>query len=383
MRPLEGIRVVELGAIGPAPFAGMLLADFGADVVRVDRVDRQDAVPGDRPHLLDRGRRSLTLDLKRPKGVEILLDLIDRADVLTEGFRPGVAEQLGVGPDVCLTRNPRLVFGRMTGWGQDGPHATVAGHDLNYLALAGVLGAIGAPDSNPPPPLNLIGDFGGGGMLLALGILIALLERHRSGVGQVVDAAILDGVTLLATTVADLRAGGLWEDRRGANIMDGGAPFYRTYATADGLYVAVAAVEPQFYGELLRRVGGDPSDWPQYDRARWSELHRLLEDIFAQRSRDDWIAVFEGSDACFAPVLGWEEAARHPQSLARQTMVEAFGAWQPAPAPRLERTPASVPGPAPRPGQHTAEILEEIGLTSREIDQLAQEGVIDLSASRR
>jgi alpha-methylacyl-CoA racemase len=376
MSALSGIRVLELGSIGPAPFAGMLLADFGADVVRVDRLAPRAPIPGTRPHLLDRGRRSIAIDLKQPEGVEILLELVEKADVLTEGFRPGVAERLGVGPDVCHERNPRLVYGRMTGWGQSGPYAQRAGHDLNYLAVSGVLGAIGVPGEPPPPPLNLIGDFGGGGTFLALGILLALVERGRSGQGQVVDAAILDGVSVLATTVADLLAGGIWEDRRGANIMDGGAPFYRTYKTRDHRYVSVAAVEPQFYAALLERLGLDPGAWPQYERTRWAELHDVLEARFAERTREEWSRHFEAADACVAPVLSWREAAVDPQLSARQTWIEAFGVRQPAPAPRLTRTSAAVGGPAPYPGQHTHEILRELGIATEELARLAAEGVI-------
>ena len=354
----------------------MVLTDFGADVIRIDRPQAASPVPGDRPHLLDRGRRSIAIDLKAPGGRELALALIDRADVVTEGYRPGVAERLGLGPDVCLERNPRLVYARMTGWGQTGPHAQRAGHDLGYLALSGVLGALGAPGTEPPPPLNLIGDFGGGGMFLVLGILLALMERAQSGRGQVVDAAILDGVGLLATTVADLRAGGIWRDERGANIMDGGAPFYRTYETSDGGYMAVAAVEPQFYAALLRGTGLAATDWPQYDRSRWPAQHRALEECFASRAREEWTATFAELDACVEPVLDWDEALAHPQARERETHVQAFGAVQPAPAPRLSRTPASVRGSAPKPGEHTAAILAELGMADDELDRLTREGAI-------
>jgi len=369
---LSGFRVVELGGLGPAPFAGMILADFGADVIRIDRPGAAPPIPGKRPHLLNRGRRSVALDLKSPGGHDVLMRLVDSADVLTEGFRPGVAERLGVGPDVCLGRNPGLIYGRMTGWGQEGPLAQTAGHDLNYLALSGVLGALGAPDAPPPPPLNLVGDFGGGGMLLALGIVVALVERGRSGQGQVIDAAILDGVTLLATTIVDLLAGGLYREARAQNILDGGAPFYRAYRTSDDRFMSVGAVEPQFYAALLEGLGAAAADWPQYDRERWPEQHRRFEELFAQRTLDEWNDVFAALDTCVAPVLHFTEAMEHPQIRARETYVDAFGHRQPAPAPRLGRTPGKVAGPAPAPGQHTREILAELGLGEGEVETLLE-----------
>jgi crotonobetainyl-CoA:carnitine CoA-transferase CaiB-like acyl-CoA transferase len=344
--PLTGVRVVELAGLAPGPFGCMVLADLGADVVRVDRPSLP---PPDGP--IQRGRRVTVLDLKSPGGVADLLRLVDRADVLVEGYRPGVAERLGFGPPVCLGRNPRLVYARMTGWGQDGPLAARAGHDIDYLAVSGALEPLGRADDRPHAPMNLLGDFGGGGMLLAVGVLAALLERERSGAGQVVDAAMVDGSALLTTFLHGVLAAGAWTEPRGRNLLDGGAPFYDTYRTADGGYLAVGALEPPFYAALLAGLGLDgEADLPdQYDRAGWPELRRRFAERFAQRSRAEWTAVFADVDACVVPVLAPAEAYRHPHNAARGTFVDVGGIRQPAPAPRFSRTPAGLPRPAGDP----------------------------------
>jgi crotonobetainyl-CoA:carnitine CoA-transferase CaiB-like acyl-CoA transferase len=344
--PLAGVRVVELAGLAPGPFGCMVLADLGADVVRVDRPSSPSP---DGP--IQRGRRATVLDLKSAGGVADLLRLVDRADVLVEGYRPGVAERLGFGPPVCLGRNPRLVYARMTGWGQDGPLAARAGHDIDYLAVSGALEPLGPADSRPHAPMNLLGDFGGGGMLLAVGVLAALLERERSGVGQVVDAAMVDGSALLTTFLHGMLAAGAWTGARGRNLLDGGAPFYDTYRTADGGYMAVGALEPAFYAALLAGLGLDgDADLPdQYDRAGWPELRRRFAERFAQRSRAEWTVIFADVDACVTPVLAPTEAYRHPHNAARRTFVEVGGIRQPAPAPRFSRTPPAVPHPAAGP----------------------------------
>jgi alpha-methylacyl-CoA racemase len=363
MGPLDGLRVVELAGIGPVPFAGMLLADLGADVVRVDRPG------GDRPlaahRILDRGRRSVALDLKRPRAVEVVLRLLDRADVLIEGYRPGVAERLGLGPSECLSRNPRLVYARMTGWGRDGTRAPTAGHDLNYLALSGVLDAIGRAGGPPVPPLNLLGDFAGGALPLVTGILAALYERERSGHGQVVEADIVTGVAGLTGMVLALAAAGLWRPERGTNLLDSGAPFYDVYACADGRYVAVGALEEPFYAALLSGLGLDPAAVPdRSDPARWPDLRAVLAARFATRTRDEWGAVFERTDACVTPVLTLAEATAGPAYLTRD------GRAEPVPGPGFSRTPVRLPDPAPEPGAHTREVLREYGLTEEEISAL-------------
>ena len=340
MTPLHGIRVVELAGLAPGPFGCMMLADLGADVVRVDRPGPATAPPG----ALDRGRRTVTLDLKAPAGVADLLALAARADVLVEGFRPGVAERLGFGPPACAEVNPRLVYARMTGWGQDGPLAARAGHDIDYIAVAGALDPLGRPGERPHAPLNLLGDFAGGGMLLAVGVLAALLERERSGRGQVVDAAMVDGSALLTGFLHGLVGAGRWPGGRGENLLDGGAPFYDTYRTADGGHMAVGALEPGFYAELLDGLGLTGSPLPeQYDEAGWPRLRAAFTERFAARTRDEWSAVFAGRDACVAPVLTPAEAPEHPHNRARGTFVEVGGQIQPAPAPRFGRTPAAEP----------------------------------------
>lgn len=364
MGPLSGIRVLELASLGPGPFCGMLLADLGADVLLVERA--QDAGLGleqARCHdTMFRGRRSLILDLKAPGGAEAALLLAARADALVEGFRPGVLERLGLGPDVLLARNPRLVVGRMTGWGQDGPLAPRAGHDIDYIALSGALHAIGRAGEAPVPPLNLVGDFGGGGLLLAFGIACALLEAQRSGKGQVVDAAMVEGAGLLTTMLWGLRAAGQWQDRRGVNALDTGAPWYDTYATRDGEHYAIGAIEPKFYAELVSRLGLDPATLPaQHDRARWPELRARFAAAFATRTRREWDDVFAGSDACAAPVLSLAEATQHPHAQARRAHVEVAGIVQPAPAPRFSRTPGRIRSAPPERGEGGGDALRDWG----------------------
>ncbi len=342
--PLLGIRVIEFAGLGPAPYAGMLLADLGADVLRIDRAQGSQLFPvEDAP--VDRGRRSLLLDLKHASAVDLSLRILEKADVLIEGFRPGVMERLGLGPEVALAKNPRLIYGRMTGWGQEGPLASAAGHDLTYLALTGALEAIG-PEAGPPvPPLNAVGDMGGGGTFLVIGTLAALLERQRSGLGQVIDAAILDGTVSQLAIILGMRAGGLWGGSRGQNILDGGAPFYRTYRCLDGKFIAVAALEPKFFAALVEGLGLDASKLVpgQYDRTHWPALHQEFEAIFANKPRDVWASHFEASDACVAPVLSFSEAASHPHNRARSTFIEDGGNLQPRPAPRFSRSVASQP----------------------------------------
>jgi len=377
--PLQGIRVVEMVGIGPAPFCGMLLADLGAEVIRVDRprgrtVAGMDDVKCD---VLARGRRSLAIDLKKPGAAEAVLQLIERADALIEGFRPGVMEQLGLGPDVCLARQPKLVYGRMTGWGQFGPLAKTAGHDINYIALSGALHAIGRPGEAPAVPLNYVGDFGGGAMLLAVGVLAALLEARASGKGQVVDTAMTDGAALLSAMMYGFKAAGMWSNQRGENLLDGGAHFYDVYACADGKYVAVGAIEPQFYAELLSRCGiDDPAFQPQLDARRWPLLKHRLMDVFKTRTRDEWCALLEGTDACFAPVLDWDEAPEHPHNRARETFIRIDGVVQPAPAPRFSRTPTRTPEPPAAPGAHSLAILEDWGVDPALIGRLRENGAL-------
>jgi alpha-methylacyl-CoA racemase len=377
MGPLHGVRVIEIASLAPAPFGCMILSDLGADVLRVERAERcgPDArVPADP---LARGRRSIGLNLKDPAAVELLLRLIEDADVLVEGFRPGVAERLGFGPDVCAQRNPRLIFARMTGWGQDGPLAPTAGHDIDYIAISGALGPIGRAGERPVPPLNLVGDFGGGGMLLALGILAALVERAGSGAGQVVDAAMVDGSALLTSFIYGLLHSGAWQDKRGSNLLDGGAPFYDTYVTADGGSVAVGALEPQFYAALLDGLGLADADLPgQHDRARWPELRERFAAAFASRSRDEWAETFAGTDACVSPVLSLAEAPVHAHAIARNAFVDIGGVRQPAPAPRFGRTAAAAPAPPPRPGADTDSVLAGLGLSDGDVAGLRARGVI-------
>jgi alpha-methylacyl-CoA racemase len=378
MGPLHGLRVIELAGIGPGPMCAMLLADLGADVVRIDRLEPSGLGLAMDPKfdVTSRNRRSVALGLKTPAGVATALRLIDRADVLIEGFRPGVAERLGLGPQDCQARNPGLVYGRMTGFGQTGPLAMAAGHDLNYIALSGALHAIGSAGAKPVPPLNLVGDYGGGALYLAFGILAALFERQRSGLGQVVDASMVDGAASLMSIFYGLQAGGQWDERqRGANLLDGGAPFYDTYETADGRFVAVAALEPKFFAELARRVGLDERFVKrQYDRRLWPEMRQALAEALRQRTRDAWCTELEGSDACFAPVLSMSEAPHHAHALARGAFVEVGGVVQPSAAPRFDRCPPAPPRPAPKLGEHSAEVLAEAGLTPEDIAALRAAG---------
>ena len=371
MGPLKGFRVIELAGIGPGPFCGMMLSDMGAEVIRVDRIGG-----GGRRDVLARNRRSVAVDLKRPEGVELVLKLAETADALFEGFRPGVAERLGVGPKDCMARNPELVYGRMTGWGQDGPIAHAAGHDINYIGLAGALHAIGEPGGKPVPPLNLIGDFGGGGMLLAYGLVCGMLEASRSGRGQVIDAAMVDGAASLMAMFFSM-AGHGFKDQRGSNMLDGGAHFYNTYETKDGKHICVGAIEPQFYAELVEKSGVDANRFgPQMDAAQWDGFKEELAEVFKAKTRDEWCAIMEGSDVCFAPVLSILEAPAHPHNQHRATFVDVDGVTQPAPAPRFSRTKAEISHPARVPGADTRDVLAEIGLSEAEISALEEQGAV-------
>jgi alpha-methylacyl-CoA racemase len=378
--PLQGIRILEVAGIGPGPFAAMMLSDMGAEVVRIDRAQ---AVMGGDPanppmDILNRGRRSIGVDLKHPDGVETVLRLVEAADGLIEGFRPGVTERLGIGPDACLAVNPKLVYGRMTGWGQSGPYATAAGHDINYIALAGALEPIGRAGQPPTPPLNLVGDFGGGGMLLAYGMVCALLEAQRSGEGQVVDAAMVDGAAVLMSMFHGMSAMGFWQPERGTNLLDTGAHFYDVYETSDGRYVSVGSIEPQFYAELLRLSGlGEDGDLPnQMDRGQWPAMKERLAAIFKSKTRDEWCEVMEHTDVCFAPVLSIAEAPQHPHNVERGTFVEQSGIVQPAPAPRFSRTEAQISGPPAHAGQHTDEILRDWGFDDSDVVKLRDAGAV-------
>lgn len=379
MGPLDGVKIIEIAGIGPGPFAAMMLADMGAEVLRVDRAGSVRGGDPDNPplDLLARGRRSVGIDLKSPEGVGLLLELVERADGLIEGFRPGVAERLGFGPDVCFGRNPRLVFGRMTGWGQQGPYAPTAGHDLNYIALAGALAHFGRAGQAPTPPINLVGDFGGGGMLMAFGMVCGLLETSRSGEGQVVDAAMVDGSAVLMTMMFGFAAMGMWGEERGTNLLDTGAHCYDVYETADGKWISIGSLEPQFYAQLLELLGLDPADLPsQHDRSAWPAMKERLSAIFAGETRDHWCGVFEGTDVCFAPVLTMTEATQHPHNVERGTFVDVAGVTQPAPAPRFSRTEASIGRPPPHAGQHTDEALAEWGIDQGRIAELRSGGAI-------
>jgi alpha-methylacyl-CoA racemase len=377
--PLAGVKIVELVGIGPGPFAAMLLADMGAEVLRVHRVESVDRGfdPGGVP-VLDRNRRSVGVDLKHPDGVETVLRFAAGAEALLEGFRPGVTDRLGVGPDACLARNPGLVYGRMTGWGQDGPMAHTAGHDINYIALAGALAHFGRAGDKPTPPLNMVGDFGGGGMFLAFGIVCGILEARTSGQGQVVDAAMVDGTAILMSMMWGLRQLGAFDEQhRGGNVLDTGAPFYDSYECADGAYIALGSLEPQFYAELLAKTGLDGEDLPaQMDREGWPRLRERLTELFKTKTRAEWCAVLERSDACFAPVLTLSEAAEHPHITARGTIVEYDGVLQPAPAPRFSRTIPELVRPAAKPGEHTDDALRDWGFSTAEIASLRDAGAV-------
>ncbi len=378
---LAGMRVVELAGLGPGPFAAMLLADLGAEVVRIDRPAAQGA---SRQDVVNRGKRSLAVDLKDEAGRDLVLRLVDTADVLLEGFRPGVAERLGLGPQECATRNPRLVYGRMTGWGQQGPLAGVAGHDIDYIALSGALWATGRVDERPTPALNLLGDYAGGSMFLVMGVLAALIEVGRSGRGQVVDAAMVDGASVLTTMFTALRSMGVWEGGRGQNVLDTGAPWYEVYACADGRFVAVGALEPQFYAELVHRTGfrvGEPEQARvrQPGPDRWAVDKALWAQLWATRTREEWIALLGHTDACVQPVLDWDERLEHPHLQARGTFVELDGIVQPAPAPRLSRTPSVVRRRPPVPGEHTREVAAELGL---DVEALLASGAVTQAAQQ-
>jgi alpha-methylacyl-CoA racemase len=378
MGPLAGIRVLEFEAIGPGPFAGMLLADMSADVLVVDRPDSTDlGLKRERWYdVMMRGKRSVTLDLKDKNAAQVALQLISKADALIEGFRPGVMERLGLGPDVALERNPKLVYGRMTGWGQDGPLAARAGHDINYIALAGVLHAFGRRGEAPVPPLNLVGDFGGGGMLLGFGIACALLEASRSGKGQVVDAAMVEGAALLAAMFHGFLKVGEWSETRGANILDTGAPWYDVYETRDGKYVSIGAIEAKFYAELVSRLNLRTEDLPgQYERARWPEMREVFARAFRTKTRDEWCATFEGSDACFAPVLSFSESRNHPHIADRASFIDVAGVPQPAPAPRFSRTPGAVRGAPPERGEGGRAALADWGFSATEVERLRSGGL--------
>jgi alpha-methylacyl-CoA racemase len=371
--PLAGVKVVELGGIGPGPFGSMILSDMGAEVLRIDRIVASDSgVPMDnRFNLLNRGRRSVAMDLKKPEAVALVKRLLGRADAVIEGFRPGVAERLGLGPDDCLAENPALVYGRMTGWGQEGPLSQAPGHDLNYIALTGALHSIGHRNGPPVPPLNLVGDFGGGGLYLAFGIVCAILEARRSGMGQVVDAAMVDGAASLMTLIYGMRAGGAWTDERGSNRLDSGAPWYNVYETKDGRYIALASNEARFYRATLELLGLTGETLPdQHDRAGWPTLHGRFAEAFRQRTRDEWCALAEGVETCLSPVLSLAEAPLHPHNLARGTFVEIDGVVQPAPAPRFSRTRPTIQRAPAAPGEHTDEALSDWGLSAAELASL-------------
>jgi len=377
--PLQGVTIVELVGIGPGPFAAMLLADMGAEVVRVHRTQSVEAGfdPGGVP-VLDRNRRSVGVDLKHPEGVETVLRLVESADALLEGFRPGVTERLGIGPEECLARNERLVYGRMTGWGQDGPMANAAGHDINYIALAGALAHFGREGQLPTPPINLVGDFGGGGMFLAFGTVCGILEARTSGRGQVVDAAMVDGAAVLMSMIWGFRVlGAIDEDARGTNVLDTGAPFYDSYRCADGKEIALGSLEPQFYAELLRLGGLEGEELPaQMDRDGWPQLRARFTELFMTKTRAEWCSIMEGSDVCFAPVLTMTEAAEHPHIRARETVIEHEGVIQPAPAPRFSRTKPEVRRAPAKPGEHTDEVLAEHGFSPEELTKLRDAGAI-------
>ena len=381
--PLSGIRILEIAGIGPGPFAAMMLADMGAEVVRVDRVQAvRDNVTGSHWDVMLRGRRNVALDLKHPEGVEALLTLVECADAIIEGFRPGVMERLGVGPDQCLARNPKLVFGRMTGWGQEGPYANSAGHDINYIALAGALAHFGRAGEPPTPPLNMVGDFGGGGMFLAFGVVCALLESQRSGKGQVVDAAMVDGSAVLMSMFWAFKNIGMFdESARGTNLLDTGAHFYDVFECADGEWVSIGSIEPQFYALLLEKTGVSAEFAAQMDRSKWPQLKEKLAAVFRTKTRAQWNEIMEGTDVCYAPVLRMSEAAQHPHNVARNTFVEVAGITQPAPAPRYSRTITNVPTPPAHAGEHTRAVLADWGFDADRIDALVAAGAARQASS--
>jgi alpha-methylacyl-CoA racemase len=379
MGPLSGYRIIELAGIGPGPMCAMLLSDMGADVLRIDRTaDAGLGIATETKYaLLNRGRRSAALDLKKPEAIEAMLKLVEKADGLIEGFRPGVTERLGLGPDVCIKRNPRLVYGRMTGWGQDGPMAKAAGHDINYIALSGALHSIGRRGEAPVPPLNLVGDFGGGALYLALGMVAGLLETQKSGKGQVVDAAMVDGAASLMTAIYGIHGSGRWTDNRGDNILDSGAHYYDVYETKDGKYVSIGSIETKFYDELLELSGLKREELArQNDREAWPAMKQKVAAIFMTKSRDEWCKIMEGSDVCFAPVLSMSEAPKHPHNRHRGTFIEDDGVVQPGPAPRFSRTPGKIQRPPARPGEHTDEALRDWGFSATDLEGLRKAAAI-------
>lgn len=374
---LSGLKVLELAAVGPVPFAGMILSDMGAEITRIDRMPTSSTESSAYSGVENRGRKSIALDLKKPEAVELLLKLIERADVLIEGFRPGVMERLGVGPEVCRARNERLIYGRMTGWGQTGPLANAAGHDINYIALTGALHAMGCDDRPPEPPLNLVGDYGGGGMMLLIGVLAALYERQRSGRGQVIDAAMTDGVAVLMAPIYSLLAQGLWKDKRASNQLDGAAHYYGAYECADGKFVTIGPIEARFYRLLIERCGVDAAQWPeQLDSEAWPILKARLAQTFKTRTRAEWADLLEGTDVCFAPVLSMSEAPRHDHNRARGTFIEIDGAPHPAPAPRFGRTPSRVAERIAVEGEDTASVLADAGFSDGDIRRLIEKKVV-------
>jgi alpha-methylacyl-CoA racemase len=379
MGVLSGYRVIELAGIGPGPMCAMLLSDMGADVLRIDRVaDAGLGIAMDQKYsLLNRGRRSVAFDLKKPEAIEAVLKLVEKADALIEGFRPGVTERLGLGPDDCLKRNPRIIYGRMTGWGQEGPLAHAAGHDINYIALSGALHSIGRKGEAPVPPLNLVGDFGGGALYLALGVVAGLLEAQKSGKGQVVDAAMVDGAASLMTAIYGMHGSGFWNNDRGDNILDTGAHYYDVYETKDGKHVAIGSIEAKFYAELLEKSGLKGEKLPhQQDRSQWPAMKERLKTIFRAKTRDEWCKIMEGSDICFAPVLSMAEAPNHPHMKHRGTFVEEGGVTQPGPAPRFSRTPSKIQRPPAKPGEHTEEALRDWGFGKADLETLRKSGAI-------
>ncbi|HIO05292.1 MAG TPA: CoA transferase [Gammaproteobacteria bacterium] len=375
MGPLKGLKIIEMAGIGPGPFCGMVLADLGVEIIRVDRASAIGT--GSKQDAANRGKKSIAVDLKSEEGVEVVLKLVETADAIFEGFRPGVMERLGLGPDVCLERNERIVFGRMTGWGQEGPLANAAGHDINYISLTGALAAIGRPGSPPVPPLNLIGDFGGGGMLLALGLLAALLESKESKKGQVVDAAMTDGSALLMTMIYSMYSSGMWKTSMGSNLLDGGSHFYDTYECKDGKFISLGSIEPQFYALLCQIAELDESIFgKQMSRDSWPEQKEAIKKIILDKTRDEWCELMEGTDVCFAPVLDMSEAPKHPHNVERKTFIDLEGVTQPAPAPRFSRTEPEVVSSPSVVGEHTDEVLTSIGFSDEDINTLKTSGAV-------
>ena len=379
MGPLAGTKIIELAGIGPGPFCGMLLSDLGAEVIRVDRAGAGNNRPKD---VLTRGRQSIAVDLKSPEGKAVVLKLCESADAIFEGFRPGVTERLGLGPEDCMAVNPKLVYGRMTGWGQDGPMAQAAGHDINYIALSGALSAIGRQGEKPVPPLNLVGDFGGGGMVLALGLVSAMLEAQKSGKGQVVDTSMVDGAAILMSMFYSMSAVGAWNPERGTNLLDGGAHFYDTYETSDGGYISIGSIEPQFYALLIEKAGLDAGEFSaQMSRDRWPEYKDKLTAVFKSKTRDEWCVLMEGTDVCFAPVLSMTEAAEHPHNIERGTFTEVDGLLQPSPAPKFSRTNPTVTHGSRIPGEDTSQVLKAAGYSDEDIKSLVESGAVALAGN--